>query len=47
MLIALVQTQNEHANDAAAEEEAWRILWDECPWLEHCDTAFSRRRTTH
>ncbi|KAL7466448.1 hypothetical protein ACHAXS_006747 [Conticribra weissflogii] len=25
-----------------AEKESWKILWEECPWLLHCDTAFDR-----
>lgn len=43
MLMAMVTYQNEDA-DAAAEKEAWSLLWNECPWLKHCDTAFGRRR---
>lgn len=42
MLIALVAYQDVHATDAS-EREAWQLLWDECPWLKHCDTAFGRR----
>jgi hypothetical protein len=43
MIMALVNYQDENA-DATAEKEAWSILWDECPWLKHCDTAYGRRR---
>lgn len=42
MLIALVAYQDVHAT-AASEREAWQLLWDECPWLKYCDTAFGRR----
>jgi hypothetical protein len=43
MIMALVNYQDENA-DAAAETEAWSILWNECPWLKHCDTSYGRRR---
>ena len=23
-------------------ESSWKIIFEECPWLEHCDTAYSR-----
>ncbi|KAL7519973.1 hypothetical protein ACHAWX_004725 [Stephanocyclus meneghinianus] len=42
LLTALATQQDEHA-DAAAEEEAWKVLWEECPWLVHCDTSFGRK----
>eukprot|EP00804_Cyclotella_cryptica_P006981 CCRYP_007116-RA/>CCRYP_007116-RA protein AED:0.33 eAED:0.33 QI:0/-1/0/1/-1/1/1/0/570 len=44
LLMALATQQDE--DDANAAEEAWKILWDECPWLIHCDTSFGRRRIT-
>jgi len=25
-----------------AKKETWKILWEQCPWLLHCDTAFGR-----
>ena len=43
LLMALVQLQQEEAS-GKSEEEAWRVLWEECPWLVHCDTSFGRRR---
>ena len=43
LLMALVQSQQEHTH-AQAEEESWKLLWQECPWLRHCDTAFGRRK---
>ncbi|KAL9179453.1 hypothetical protein ACHAXT_008743 [Thalassiosira profunda] len=43
LLMALVQLQQEEGS-GKAEEEAWKVLWEECPWLVHCDTSFGRRR---
>jgi len=43
LLMALVQSQQEEGDDAA-EEESWKVLWEECPWIRHCDTAFGKRR---
>lgn len=37
-----VRDDDGNANDA--DVRAWGVLWDECPWLRHCDTAFGRRR---
>ena len=39
----LLMAQSEGVSDDA-EEESWRLLWEECPWLRHCDTAFAKRR---
>lgn len=27
-----------------AEEDPWQLLLGECPWLQHCDTAFTKQR---
>ena len=43
LIMALVQSQQEDSNDAA-EKEAWKLLFEECPWLMHCDTSFGKRR---
>jgi hypothetical protein len=43
LLMALCMCQDEHDN-AASEKEAWSVLWQECPWLVHCDTSFGRKR---
>ena len=42
LLMAFVQSQQEENGDT--EKESWKLLWDECPWLIHCDTAFGKRR---
>ena len=43
LLMALVQEQNDNgSNDVQSNEEAWKVLWDEMPWLRHCDTSFGR-----
>ena len=42
MLMALVAYQDENAG-TSAEKDAWQVLWDQCPWLKYCDTAFGRR----
>jgi hypothetical protein len=39
----LLMARSEDVGDASGEE-AWRLLWEECPWLRHCDTAFAKRR---
>jgi hypothetical protein len=39
----LLMAQSEGVSDDA-EEESWRLLWEECPWLRHCDTSFAKRR---
>ena len=39
----LLMAQSEDVSDDA-EEDSWRLLWEECPWLRHCDTAFANRR---
>jgi hypothetical protein len=26
-----------------SDENLWQLLWDECPWLQHCDTAFRKQ----
>mmetsp|Transcript_38588 Transcript_38588/g.81150 ORF Transcript_38588/g.81150 Transcript_38588/m.81150 type:complete len:603 (+) Transcript_38588:211-2019(+) len=47
LLMSLVQSQkqgegnNDNVDD---EEECWKMLWEECPWLLHCDTAYRKRR---
>jgi len=43
LLMAFVQSQQEE-NNGVAEEQSWKVLWEECPWLMHCDTAFGKRR---
>eukprot|EP00986_Skeletonema_menzelii_P009845 scaffold4589_cov79-Skeletonema_menzelii.AAC.19 len=44
LLMAMVQEQNfECHDDEWSNVEAWKILWDEMPWLRTCDTAFGRR----
>lgn len=43
LLMALVQEQNLYDDDAESNVEAWKVLWDEMPWLRDCDTAFWRR----
>jgi hypothetical protein len=45
LLMALVEEQNGcgHKGDQS-NEEAWKILWDEMPWLRLCDTSFGRGR---
>ena len=43
LIMALVRSQQEDSNDAA-EKEAWKLLFEECPWLMHCDTSFGKRR---
>ncbi|KAL7538229.1 hypothetical protein ACHAXR_010624 [Thalassiosira sp. AJA248-18] len=46
LLMAMVQSQQE-GSKGVSDEEPWKLLWEECPWLAHCDTAFSfgkRRR---
>ena len=45
MLMALVAYQDERAG-ASEEKNAWQVIWDLCPWLKHCDTAFGRRSKT-
>jgi len=30
------------ADGDTEEEELWKVLWEECPWLMHCDTAFGK-----
>ena len=42
LLMAFVQSQQEE--NGGAEKDSWKLLWDECPWLIHCDTAFGKRR---
>ncbi|KAL3763230.1 hypothetical protein ACHAW5_005497 [Stephanodiscus triporus] len=39
----LLMAQSEDICDDA-DEESWRLLWEECPWLRHCDTAYAKRR---
>eukprot|EP00985_Skeletonema_marinoi_P025194 scaffold18261_cov141-Skeletonema_marinoi.AAC.5 len=41
LLMALVQEQN--YDSESNEAEAWKVLWDEMPWLRSCDTSFGRR----
>mmetsp|Transcript_24134 Transcript_24134/g.36576 ORF Transcript_24134/g.36576 Transcript_24134/m.36576 type:complete len:146 (+) Transcript_24134:1-438(+) len=41
LLMALVKEQN--YNSESNEAEAWKVLWDEMPWLRSCDTSFGRR----
>ncbi|KAL3807454.1 hypothetical protein ACHAXA_002714 [Cyclostephanos tholiformis] len=38
----LLMARSEDVTDAS-NEEAWRLLWEECPWLRNCDTAFAKR----
>ena len=26
-----------------SDENSWQLIWDECPWLQHCDTAFRKQ----
>jgi len=44
LLMALVESQQEEST-GVAEEESWRVLWEECPWMRHCDTSFGKRRS--
>ncbi len=39
----LLMAQSEDVSDNA-EEESWWLLWEECPWLRHCDTSLEKRR---
>ena len=43
LLMNLVQTQQEESCDSA-EREVWQLLFDECPWLIHCDTSFGKKK---
>jgi len=43
LLMNLVQTQQEESCDSA-EREVWQLLFDECPWLIHCDTPFGKKK---
>ena len=43
LLMNLVQTQHEESSDSA-EREVWQILFEECPWLIHCDTSFGKKK---
>ena len=43
LLMNLVQTQQEESSDSA-EKEVWKLLFEECPWLIHCDTSFGKRK---
>jgi len=43
LLMNLVQTQHEESSDSA-EKEVWQLLFDECPWLIHCDTSFGKKK---
>ena len=45
LIMALVRSQHEESTNRA-EEESWRLLWEECPWLKYCDTAFGKRTIT-
>ena len=46
LLMALMQCQEEETmqenRGKHSEKDAWDVLWDECPWLLHCDTAYGR-----
>jgi hypothetical protein len=39
----LLMAQSEDISDDA-DEESWRLLWEECSWLRHCDTQFGKKR---
>ncbi len=44
LLMALIRSQQVDACNADAEDEAWKVLWDECGWIRDCDTAFEQKR---
>ncbi|KAL7552364.1 hypothetical protein ACHAWF_015598 [Thalassiosira exigua] len=41
----LLMTLSSQDEGGAEEVESWKVLWDECPWLVHCDTSFGKRRS--
>eukprot|EP01082_Thalassiosira_pseudonana_P006698 g5814.t1 g5814 contig20:220941-222560(+) len=43
LLMSVMQCQDENAG-SEAEEEAWKVLWEECPWLIHCNTSYRKKR---
>ena len=44
LLMALIRSQHLGTSHDGGEEEAWRVLWDECRWIRDCDTAYEERR---
>jgi hypothetical protein len=44
LLMALIRSQHLGTCHDGGEEEAWRVLWDECRWIRDCDTAYEQRR---
>ncbi|KAL3761583.1 hypothetical protein ACHAWU_000070 [Discostella pseudostelligera] len=44
LLLALIRSQHLGTSHDGGEEEAWRVLWDECRWIRDCDTAYEERR---
>lgn len=39
----LLMARNVENMSNNSDENSWQLIWDECPWLQHCDTAFRKQ----
>lgn len=39
----LLMAQSVENMNNNSDENLWQLLWDECPWLQNCDTAFRKQ----